>query len=54
VNWGASYELIPPAYVKRLVDGITGATLTAIDDVGHVAAYEQTDTVLAAIPKPHN
>lgn len=46
---GREDAIMPVEVVKELADGIPGASLTVIEDCGHVAALEQPAKVLAAL-----
>ena len=46
---GRQDQLMPLEMLKELADGIPGATLTVIEDCGHMATLEHPATVIAAL-----
>lgn len=46
---GHDDALMPVELLKELSDGISGASLTVIEDCGHMASIEQPDKVLQAL-----
>lgn len=46
---GRDDQLMPLELLKELADGIPGATLTVIEECGHMATLEHPATVIAAI-----
>lgn len=49
VVWGESDRLITPVYARAWGDQLPNATVTYIEEAGHMAPYEQPDAVAAAI-----
>lgn len=46
---GRQDQIMPLEIVKELADGIAGATLTVIEDCGHMATLEHPATVIASL-----
>ncbi|MBV9694420.1 MAG: alpha/beta fold hydrolase, partial [Alphaproteobacteria bacterium] len=49
--WGDSDRLIPPVYAQAFKKSIADATLASIPEAGHMAIWEQTAKVIAALEK---
>jgi len=49
--WGDSDRLIPPAYAQAFKKAIAGAELVSIPEAGHMAIWEQTAKVVAALER---
>lgn len=47
--WGRDDRFIPPPYAERWQELLPGARLAWIEDAGHMAPYEQTESVHEAI-----
>jgi pimeloyl-ACP methyl ester carboxylesterase len=54
IVWGASDQLIPPAYGRAFQSLIAGSELDIVPDAGHMVIYESPDAVLASIARLHN
>ena len=51
IVWGASDQLIIPAYAKRWQSLIPSARVEMIEGAGHMLPYEQSDAFVAAVQK---
>ena len=51
IIWGDSDRVMAPVYGDAFRERIAGATLTTIADAGHMAPYEKTGEVIAAIAR---
>jgi pimeloyl-ACP methyl ester carboxylesterase len=49
--WGDSDRLITPVYAQAFKKAIAGAELVSIPEAGHMAIWEQTDKVVAALSR---
>lgn len=49
VVWGASDRIAPPVYSERWQSHLPQATVTMVDEAGHMAPYEQPAAVAAAL-----
>jgi len=49
--WGDSDRLIPPVYAQAFKKGIADVALASIPEAGHMAIWEQTAKVVAAVEK---
>lgn len=49
--WGDSDKLIPPVYARAFKKAIKGAELVSIPEAGHMAIFEQTAKVVAALER---
>ena len=49
--WGDSDRLIAPVYAQAFKKGIAGAELVSIPEAGHMAMWEQTAQVMAALER---
>lgn len=47
--WGASDQVVPPAYAKVWLEKLPGSRLVTLPEAGHMAPWEQPDALASAI-----